>query len=257
MKKYVVIAALPAFVFMFLTAGAYQVQAAEKVINLKYQLCWSMMNKNSTLQEQWGKEIEKRTNGRVKFTYYPVGAIIPLGLIYDGIVKGLADIGGGVLGYTRGRFPLTEVIDLPLGYKSGYQATLLINEYYKKFRPKEFDDVKVLYLSAHGPGLLWSKKPVNKLEDMKGLKVRSTGLSAKLVTALGGVPVGMPISEAYDALSKGVADAIMVPAEAMAQWKLGEVVSYSIETYSTAYTSGLVPSHFTWVAQFYCSPAFP
>jgi TRAP-type C4-dicarboxylate transport system substrate-binding protein len=63
---------------------------------------------------------------------------------------------------------LTEVIDLPLGYKSAHAATRLVNEYYKKFKPKEFDEVKVLYFFAHGPGILHTKKPVYKLEDLKG-----------------------------------------------------------------------------------------
>ena len=67
------------------------------------------------------------------------------------------------------------MIDLPLGYKSGYAATKLINAYYEKFKPKEFDETKVLYLHAHGPGILTTKKAVYKLEDLKGMKIRSTG----------------------------------------------------------------------------------
>jgi TRAP-type C4-dicarboxylate transport system substrate-binding protein len=116
----------------------------------------------------------------------------------------------------------------------------LINAYYKKFKPKELDNVKVLYLHAHGPGMLFTaKKPVARMEDMKGLKVRSTGLSAKIVQSLGGAPVGMPMTEAYDSLSKGVAEGIMAPYEAMKGWKLAEVLTYSIENFSSSYSTGM------------------
>jgi len=141
------------------------------------------------------------------------------------------------LAYTRGKFPLSEVIDLPLGYRSGVAATNLVNEYYKKFKPREFDAVKVLFFHAHSPGLLFTRKPVASLEDMKGMKIRSTGLSNKVVEALGGVPVGMPMTESYDALSKGVADGITCPYEAMWGFKLGEVLHSCTEDYAIAHST--------------------
>jgi len=92
-----------------------------------------------------------------------------------------------------GKFPLTEVTDLPLGYQSGYLATKMINAYYKQVQPKEFDGTVVMYLHAHGPGFVnTAKKEVSKMEDLKGLKIRSHGNSAKIVQHLGGAPVGMP-----------------------------------------------------------------
>ena len=94
------------------------------------------------LSVEWGKEIEKRTNGKVQVTVFPGGTLTPADKCYDGVVKGLSDVGMSVLSYTRGRFPLTEVIDLPLGYKNGTAATKLVNLYYNKFKPKELDDVR-------------------------------------------------------------------------------------------------------------------
>jgi TRAP-type C4-dicarboxylate transport system substrate-binding protein len=176
----------------------------------------------------------------VKINYYPGATLTPANQTYDSVVRGITDIGESVLGYTRGKFPLTEVIDLPLGSKSGLTATRMINAYYQKFKPKEFDDVKVLYLHAHGPGILYSgKKAIRKMEDIKGMKIRSTGLSAKIAQALGGAPVGMPMTESYDALSKGVAEGIMAPYEAMKGWKLAEVVTSSIENFGSAYSTGM------------------
>ncbi len=140
-----------------------------------------MPSPHSVLAEQWGKEIEKRTNNRVKITFFHGGTLAPPAQIYDSTVQGIADMGFSVLGYTRGKFPLTEVIDIPLGLKTGVTATKLINAYYKKFQPKEFDEVKVLYLHAHGPGLLHTtKKPVAKLEDLKGMKIGVPVCQAKI-----------------------------------------------------------------------------
>ena len=188
---------------------------ATDVIKLNYSNLFPAPHKNSQLSESWCREIEKRTNGKVAISHFPGGTLTPSAQTYDSVVTGIADIGFSVFGYTAGKFPLMEVIDLPLGYKSGSQATNLINALYAKFQPKELDDVKVLYLHAHGPGLLNSKKPVSSLDDLKGVKVRATGITAKIVTAFGGSPVGLTMPETYEALRSGVVDGVMCPIEAL------------------------------------------
>jgi TRAP-type C4-dicarboxylate transport system substrate-binding protein len=169
---------------------------------------------------------------------FPGGSLIPSPQAYDGVIKGIADIAMSFQGFTRGRFPLTEVIDLPLAWKSGRSATQIVNELYAKFQPKEYNDVKVMYLHAHGPGIVNSKKPINKLEDMKGLKFRCTGTSAEVVKHLGGTPVAMAQNETYDALQKGVVDGVMSPIETMKGWKFAEVVKASTLNYGSAYSLG-------------------
>ncbi len=220
--------------FSFSTSPAF----GQKAIELKYSNFFPAPHKNAVLSVEWGKEIEKRTNGRVKVTVFPGGTLTPAAQCYDGVVKGISDVGLSVLGYTRGKFPLTEVIDLPLDYKTGLAATRLINLYLKKFQPKEFNEVKVMYLHAHGPGIIHTKKPVEKLEDLKGVKITCHGLSAKIVGALGAVPVAMPMPERYDALQKGVAEGCVNPMEALKGWKLGEVVKYTTQNFGSAYTTG-------------------
>jgi TRAP-type C4-dicarboxylate transport system substrate-binding protein len=221
---------------VFLASITFHAHSAE--YNFRYSNFFPAPHKNAILAGEWCKEIEKRTNGRVKIMLYPGAVLTPPAQTYDSVLKGITDVGASVLAYTRGRFPLMEVIDLPLGFKSGYGATMLANEYYKKFRPKELDDVKVMYLFAHGPGILHtSKKPVRRVEDVKGLKIRSQGTNAKVVEALGGIPVGLPATEAWDALSRGIAEGVVMPYEAMEGWKLGEVVKYHTEDYGAAYTA--------------------
>lgn len=208
-----------------------------KPIELTYSIFFPATHQNTLLATEWANEISKRTGGRVKITIFSGGTLTPADKCYDGVEKGISDLGMSVLGYTRGRFPLSEVIDLPLGYRSGAVATDLVNAYYGKFHPKEFDAVKIMYLHAHGPGFLHSKKRVASLADLKGMKIRCTGLAAKIVAALGGTPVAMPMGETYDALSRGVVDGSMAPIESLQGWRWGEVVKSSTECYGAAYST--------------------
>ncbi|MBN1102283.1 MAG: TRAP transporter substrate-binding protein [Deltaproteobacteria bacterium] len=212
------------------------VHAQEKTITLKLANYFPPDNKISVAMDAWCKEVEKRTNGKVKPTQFAGGTLSPAAQTYQAVIKGVADMGLSFCSYTMGRFPLSEVVDLPLGYKSGYTATRLANEFYMKFKPKEFDDVKVMFFTASPPHMFHSKKLVASLEDLKGLKIRCTGTSAKVAKALGAVPVAMPMSEAYDALSKGVTQGIICPYEPMKGWKLAEVISHTAE-YGSAYTN--------------------
>ena len=210
------------------------VDAQEKVVNLKLANFFPPDNKIAVAMDQWCKEVEKRTNGTVKITQFAGGTLTPPTQTYISVTRGVADLGLSFFSYTMGRFPFMEVLDLPLGYRSGYVGNKLANEFYKKFKPKELDDVKVMFLMTSPPHMLFAKKPVKNLEDLKGLKIRSTGTSSKVVEALGGAPVAMPMSYAYDALSRGVAQGIIGPYEPMKGFRLAEVVDNSVE-YGTAY----------------------
>lgn len=221
--------------FAFLTSSAL---SQTKPIELKYSIFFPGPHKHSVLATEWGNEIKKRTDGKVKVPMFYGGTLTPAPQVYDGVAKGISDVGMSVFAYTRGKFPLLEVIDLPLGAKSGWAATRLINDFNNQFKPKELDEVKVMYLHAHGPGILHTKKPVSKLEDLKGMKIRCTGMAAKIVGALGGAPVAMPMGETYDALSRGVVEGSMAPFEALQGWKWGEVVKYTTENFGSSYSTG-------------------
>ncbi len=222
--------------FWFLTSSAF---GQAKPIELNYSIFFAETHKNAKLSAEWAKEIEKQTNGRVKITMFYSGTLTPPDKCYDGVEKGISDIGFSVLAYTRGKFPLTEVVDLPIGIKTGLAATKLINEYYNKFKPKEFDGTKVMYLHGHGPGLIHTKEAVNKLEDLKGKKIRCTGMAAKIAEKLGATPVAMPMGDTYDALSRGVVDGSMSPKEALLGLKWGEVVKFTTEDWGASYSSGM------------------
>jgi len=209
-----------------------------KTTTLKYANFFPPTHIQSKLAESWIKEVEKRTEGRVKIEYYPGGSLLKPKQMYDGVVDGISDIGFSVLAYTRGRFPVTGAIDLPFGYTSGVVATQVANDLYNTMKPTEFDDTKLMYLHAHGPGFIHTRdKAITKLEDLKGLRIRSTGMSAEAVKALGATPVAMSMSDAYQSLQKGVVDGSAYPLEANKGWKMGEVTKYAVCVYPVAYTT--------------------
>jgi TRAP-type C4-dicarboxylate transport system substrate-binding protein len=158
---------------------------------------------------------------------------------YEGVVKGISDMGMSCFAYTRGRFPLLEGLDLPLGYPNGALATRVANEMIQKYKPAEIADTHVLYVHAHGPGILASKKAVRTLDDLKGLKIRATGLSAKIVESLGGTPIAMSQPETYEALSKGVVEATLCPIETLKGWKQGEAIQYVVDSSAIGYTTAM------------------
>lgn len=214
------------------------VHSKAKPIELSYSSLFPAQYGLGKAATAWGEEIEKRTNGRVKITMYHAGTLTNAANCYEGVVNGISAIGQSVLAYTRGRFPLMEVIDLP-GYPLNAMVTTRVaDDLYRKFMPKEFADTHVLYMHAHIPGTISTvKKPVRTLEDIKGLKIRSTGLASKIIDALGGTPVAMPIGEQYDAMRKGVVDGTWASPNALQGWKVAEVANYSTMLFEVGYVS--------------------
>jgi TRAP-type C4-dicarboxylate transport system substrate-binding protein len=210
-----------------------------KTINLSYSIFFPATHGQCKAGIDWAREVEKRTNGRVKITVFPGGTLTKANQCYDGVVKGISDLGMSCFAYTRGRFPVMEAIDLPHGYPNGQVATHVANEFYAVMKPAELNDVKVLYIHAHGPGLLHTKTPVQSLKELKGLKIRSTGLSAKVTEALGGIPVAMPQGATYEALQKGVVEGTFTPIETLKGWKQAEVIKYTTNCTGVGYTTAM------------------
>jgi len=226
-----------AALFFLMTTPATKAEA--QTFNFTYSTFFPPTHIQTKVPEAWIAEIEKRSKGQIKIQMFTGGSLTPAPQIYDGVVKGISDFGLSVFAYSPGRFPIISAIDNPLGYPDAFVATRTINELYRKFNPKELSDVHVCYLFAHGPGLLHTAtKPVKTLEEVKGLKIRSTGTSQLIVRALGAAPVAMSQGETYDALKKNIVDGTLVPIEALEGFKQAEVLKYTTLTYSASYSQG-------------------
>ncbi len=214
-------------------------KSADKPVNLTYSVFFPPTHLQAVAAADFAKEIEKRTNGRVKITVFAGGSLTKAPAVYEGVEQGVSDMGLSCFAYTRGKFPVTAALDLPLGYPNGITATKVADEFVRTFNPKELEGVKVLYVHAHGPGLLHTVKPVRNLKDLKGLKIRATGLSGEIVKALGAVPVGLAQGETYEALQRGTAEGTFGPIEVLKGWKQAEVVKSTTDCYNVGYTTAM------------------
>jgi TRAP-type transport system periplasmic protein len=169
--------------------------------------------------ERWAKEVEKRTNGKVKVQTFPGGTLLNAKNIYEGVVSGAADIGNFAMSYQPGRFPLSEAVDLPHGFTSSKVASQVLFDLVQKYKPKEFEKVKVITLFTCPPTNIMSKNPVKSLADLKGVEMRVAGTSSEVLKRLGGVPVAMPQSETPEAIQKGVVKGMISSLEILKDFK--------------------------------------
>ena len=205
--------------------------AKSKVITLKFANYFPPPASQSKICEEFIAELEARTSGRIKVRYFPGGSLLKAPAIVKGIENGIADIGLSHTEYTPGRFPVMEAAELPLGYPSGWVANEIMNDFYNRFKPKEFDKFKVMWFHANCPSMLLSTKPVRRLEDLKGLIIRAPGINGDVIKALGGTPAPTPVMETYDAIAKGVLQGAFVAGETVKNFRFGEVVKYVTDTW--------------------------
>jgi TRAP-type C4-dicarboxylate transport system substrate-binding protein len=210
--------------------------AKGKVINLKFANYFPPPAHHSTNAVDFCKDLEKRTNGRVKVQYLAGGSLLKGPTMFNGVVSGIADIGLAHIEYTPGRMPVSEAAEMPLGYPSGWVASHVANDFYDEFKPKEWDEVKMLWAHAAAPSLIICKKPVYKLEDMKGLTIRAPGRAGDIISALGATPAPTPMIEVYDAIAKGVNDGVFTPYETIKTFRFGEVVGYTTINWQVGHT---------------------
>lgn len=154
--------------------------------------------------ERWAKEVEKKTNGKVKVQTFPGGTLLPAKNIFDGVISGMADIGNFAMSYQPGRFPISEAVDLPVGFANARVASLVLFDLIEKYNAKEFEKVKVLIFFTCPPANLMTSKPVKSLKDLKGMEIRVSGTSVDVLKNLGGSGIAMPQSDTPEALQKGV-----------------------------------------------------
>ncbi len=225
------------FLGLIVVFSTFEVTYAQpKMITLKFSNFFPPVSKQVQVGKEFIDVIEKRTAGRVKINYYPGGTLLTAPAMADGIIKGITDLGYSHVEYSPGRFPVTEVCDMPLGYPSAWVAAQCINDFYQTFKPKEWDAIHPLYFNASNPPLIISKKPVRKLEDLKGLIIRAPGRVGDVIKALGGTAAPTPMVEVYEAIAKGVNDGVFTPFETLKTFKFAEVVKYTTVSWQVGNT---------------------
>ena len=181
---------------------AAHASAQVKPIILRYSTMFPVNHKHAVLSEQWCKEVEKRTNGRVKVQHFPGGTLTMPPTTYESIVKDVTDIGLCVLGHTMGKFPISGRAGISARGSSGYAATKLANEYDAKFKPAEFDEVKVLDLCKRA-GRSTYHQAGGQAGRHEGPQDHEPRPVTAFISNLGAAPVAMPMGDSYDAISRG------------------------------------------------------
>ncbi len=178
---------------------------------------------------RFAKELEARTEGRVKVRTHAGGTLLGAKEIFDGVIQGSADIGNFAMSYQPGRFPVTEALDLPHFFTDAKMATRVLEGVVAEFKPAEFQDVEVLSVFTCPPAVIMSKTPVNSVADLKGLAIRSSGTGADILKRLGGAPTAMPQSEVPDALQKGFVKGNLSSAEVLKDMNYASSCPYVYE----------------------------
>lgn len=174
----------------------------------------------------WAKRIQTASEGRIKIEIYPamqLGGAPPQ--LFDQARDGVADIIWTVLGYTPGRFPKSEVFETPFMVTNGENTSRAFQEYVDMYAADEFEDVHLIAVHTHGPGLFHMKDPLTALEDLAGRKVRGgSRIISEMLASLGAEPIGMPLPSVPQSLSTGVISGTTIPWEVTTAFAVSELV---------------------------------
>ena len=206
---------------------------AQQSVTLKFHTFMApLSNVWVTMHKPWMEKVEKDSAGHIKFEAYPAMQLggTPVQL-YDQARDGVVDIVWTLPGNTAGRFPRIEVFELPFMMNNAEATSKAYWEYFQTQCPDEFKETQALALHVHGPGMFHTvAKPIKSAADLKGMKVRGpTRQVTKMLGSLGAIPVGMPLPQIPDALSKGTIEGCVIPWEVVPSVKVHELTKFHSE----------------------------
>ena len=217
---------------LLVLAAPVTLRAAE--INLTYAFFAPAGTFPGKQMAQWAEQVNKRTGGKVSVQTFPAGTLLGAREMYDGVTKGVADIGLGSPSYDPGRFPLTSGVSLPMGFTNATVASRTLWELTKEFQPKEYENFKVIAMFTTEPGFIQSRSPVRNAAGVPVLK------------ALGAAPIGMPMPEVPQSVQTGVINGTMTSREVLQDFKLAETLKYVTDYPTVVVTFAAVMDRKRW-----------
>ncbi|WP_240608118.1 TRAP transporter substrate-binding protein [Pararhodobacter oceanensis] len=216
---------------MFGTALATTATAQDVTLRL-HQFLPAQANVPAQVLDVWADRIEAESEGRIDIERYPamqLGGTPPE--LMDQVLDGIADIVWTVNGFTPGRFPRTEVFELPFFVSDARAASYAYwTLYEEEMAETDFADVHLLGAWVHGPGMIHSSSPVSTPADLQGMKIRGGSRTVnELLTRLGAEPVGMPVTMIPETLTRGVIDGTTIPWEVTTALRVSELVENHTE----------------------------
>ena len=213
---------------------------AAETTTLRFSHFWPATAATHTeIFEPWAKKIEQESGGRIKVELYPSATLSKPDATYDATAKGTVDIGSQLQGYTNGRFPLTQVAELPGLSNSAAQMNCMLQTLYDDgVIADEYKDTHLLFMMGTGPGGMHTiDKAIRTPDDLKGLRMRRpSAIAGDIIEAAGGTPVGLPATDIYTSLQRGVLDGLSLPWDATGSFRLIELTNThtNIPFYSSA-----------------------
>lgn len=198
-----------------------------KPVTLNWAISMGASHKSNDVFKYFSSRVNELTEGKVTITPYPGETLVKNTDIYESLVNGIVDMAECDPSYSFSYFPLVSAFFLPgISFKNSTASTYAANEWFQSDFA-ELKKTKFLWAYGMSPSNLLTNKKIEKLDDFKGVQIRATGYAIKAVEALGASAVGITPGETYEALLKGTADAALMPAEALKNWKYGEVLKYT------------------------------
>lgn len=176
--------------------------------------------------EEWAKRLQKQTDTNVSVEMFAGGTLLGSGDIFDGVSKGVVDVGMDSPAYDITRFPLMSVVTLPLGFQCSQSASMTMLDLLREYKPAGFKDYEVITAFTTEPAHLQSKQPVTSMADLKGMALRTSGALTPALKRLGAAPVGLPMPKVAQSLQTGVINGYVSSREVLKDFGLANQVGY-------------------------------
>jgi TRAP-type C4-dicarboxylate transport system substrate-binding protein len=187
---------------------------------------------NQEVFEAWAATLEEESDGELRVEMFPSGTLAKPDSIYEAAANGIADIGATAQGYTAGRFPLSQIVELPGVATTATQGACVLQTLYDEGHlDEEYADTRPLFFFTTGPGGIHTiDTDVQVPSDLEGLRIRRpTAVAGEMLENMGASPVGMPAPDIYTAMQRGVIDGLSFPWEGLKGFRINELVEYHTE----------------------------
>jgi TRAP-type C4-dicarboxylate transport system substrate-binding protein len=213
-------------------AAAFALPAAAQEVTLKmHHFVPPKAPPHARFMAPWSEKVEKESGGKIKVQMFPamqLGGTPPQ--LVDQVKDGVVDVTFTLPGYTADRFPRTEVFEVPFLHTNALATAQAMQDYYDKYLQDEYRDYHTVLLYTHDGAAIHISKPIMKLEDFRGLKIRTANRGGGVfLRGVGATAVGSPVTELPQMLSKGVIDGVLLPFEIVPAYKIHELVKNHVE----------------------------
>lgn len=187
---------------------------------------------DSALFEAWAESVSEASEGQLNVEVFPSQTLAKSAQTYESTTRGIADIGASAQGYTAGRFPLTQIVELPGVSSSAQEGACILQSLFEQGHlEQEYADTHPLFFFTTGPGYLHTKeKRIQTPDDLAGLRLRRpTPLVGDMMERLDAQAVGMPAPDVFTSMQRGVVDGLSFNWEGMKTFRLNELAKYHTE----------------------------